>query len=96
MEELLDPADVVFAGFEVVVVEDAVLEGNGGFDAFDLEFQQGALHAGYGDLPGVAGIERSDGRSYCIIPSRVAGVEMDKIGLAIKIRNTILAGAILG
>lgn len=50
--------DVAF--LEVGVVEDAAVERDGGFDAFDDEFVEGAAHAGHAFLP-VAAV----GNQFC-------------------------------
>lgn len=54
-EEVLDPGDVVLAVVEVAGGEDFALQRDGGLDAFDNEFTEGAAHAPDGDVAGGSG-----------------------------------------
>ena len=50
-----DPADVIGSGGEIWMVEDFLLERDGGLDAVDSELPKGALHPCDGDLAGGSG-----------------------------------------
>jgi len=83
-----NPTDVVIAGGEVGMVENFLLERNGGLDAADHELTEGALHTGDGNLAGSTGDDEFGDHRIVIGGHGVAGID---VGID---AHTLAAGSI--